>query len=114
MEPVFCGALQLAIGGRGLALQGNTAFIPGYEGLLVVDIGDPAYPYLIGEVGITGIASNVFLEGDYAYLANHRGGMQVIDVSDLTSPRWIGELDNGLSFSDQCPVNNLSTHNQCL
>ena len=44
-------------------------------------------------------ASSVFIQGDYAYVAaRNDNGLQVIDISDPSSPTGVGQLTNGGSL----------------
>lgn len=57
-------------------------------GLRVIDVSDPATPV---EVGVwPGVAGNVYLAGNYAYVA--AGGLRVIDVSNPAAPVEVGAI----------------------
>ena len=48
---------------------------------------------LIGQFETEGWAFNVTVRGNYAYVADRRSGMQIIDISDPTSPSLTGNYD---------------------
>jgi hypothetical protein len=54
------------------------------------------YPFQLtvaGSYDSPGLAYNVTLDGDYAYLADQASGLQVIDISDPTNPSLAGTYD---------------------
>jgi hypothetical protein len=118
------GALSLIgrapISGRvgDLAVAGGFAYVTVWEGLRIVDLGDPVAPREIArhDPGGSGYAGFIAAEGDYVYLGMTQGnycstppncpmhpdnGLRVVDVSAPTAPRdagflntpiWMGEL----------------------
>jgi hypothetical protein len=95
-----------------LELHGNLAFVGSYgEGVVIVDISDPAKPRRVGRFDCPGGQNDVQLSPDGRYLALaiettankcHPGdeGTSIIDVSDPAKPMeiaWIGqdELPDG-------------------
>lgn len=66
------------------------------RGLQIIDVTDPAQPQWMGGEIHQVWTHSVWVEGDYAYvgLENYKGGVQVYDVSDVTSPRLLGELQS--------------------
>jgi hypothetical protein len=62
-------------------------------GFRVVDLSNEGnysidYSYTTGN----GSAQDVFVEGNYAYLANGNSGLEIVDVTNLSSPQKIGEI----------------------
>ncbi|MCK4414875.1 MAG: T9SS type A sorting domain-containing protein [Candidatus Eisenbacteria sp.] len=72
----------------GLTVVGTYAYVANGDqyGFTVIDVSDPAAPASEGFVDTPGYASNVVVDGAYAYVADSTPGLQVIDVSDLESP----------------------------
>ena len=70
----------------------------------------PELPVQLIEVGFNdelGSPHNVFVSGDYAYIADSFNGLRVVDVSDPTNPQEVGFFDptgptagQGVFFSD--------------
>ena len=63
--------------------------------LEVVDISDPANPYLFGQAYAVS-ASNpqaVTVSGSIAYLATGYNGVETFDVSNPADPQWLGQYD---------------------
>lgn len=50
---------------------------------------------LINNAGVGEYAWDVYLEGNYAYIANGTGGLFIYDVSDPASPSYVGDVDPG-------------------
>ena len=60
-------------------------------------------------------ASSVFIQGDYAYVAaRDDNGLQVIDISDPSSPTGVGQLTNGGSLELNNPQVCLCPRELCL
>ncbi len=70
---------------RAVPMAGNYAYVAA-EGLLVIDISDPANPRLAGFYDQVGAANGVALAGHYAYMVNNTDGLQVIDVDNPANP----------------------------
>jgi len=51
-------------------------------------------PVLIGSVDTPDIAIDVFVQGDYAYVADRYEGLRIIDITSPTDPFEVGSLDN--------------------
>lgn len=58
----------------------------------VLDISDPASPKWIGEVETPGIIRDIYIWRHYAYVANGRDGLRVIDVSNPSNPVEVGNM----------------------
>src|SRR5690606_1021326 len=62
--------------------------------MLVVDVGQPSAPRLLGQVQGIGFAFDAVLKGDLAFVASGRNGLLVVDVSDPAAPRVLGAERN--------------------
>ncbi len=68
--------------------------------LCVIDISDPASPYIVGFVDIPRDAQDVYVSGSHAYVTNS-SSLQVIDISTPSSPAIIGSVDTqGYGYRD--------------
>jgi len=84
-----------------VAVQGTTACVAnGTDGLLIVDVSDPALSAIVGQVDTPGQGLRVAARGGYAYLADGTAGLQVIDISQPASPAVIGHTDTPGSALD--------------
>ena len=87
-SPLIRGGLDTPGLAKGISLDGDYAYIADYEaGLQIVDISNPAAPVLAGSADTPGLAFDVEVRNGFAYVAD--GGMQVIDVTDPTSPELL-------------------------
>jgi hypothetical protein len=66
------------------------------EGLLILDIGNPVAPVLVGEMDpyptVTEITS-LAVSGSHAYLGANNGNLSILDVSDPAQPQPAGLFD---------------------
>jgi hypothetical protein len=69
-------------------------------GLQVIDISNPAAPVRVGGYDTSGIATDVAVAGQYAYVADYLAGLQVIDVSNPAAPVPVGGYDTNGSCVD--------------
>ncbi|MFQ6061853.1 MAG: hypothetical protein ACE5J9_01580, partial [Methanosarcinales archaeon] len=76
-----------------LFITDNYAYVAsggGNRGLIIVDISDPEHPKKVGQFQTENSARDVFVEGDYAYLA--AGELYVIDISTPFKPKIIQKV----------------------
>ena len=75
---------------KGVYISGTTAYLTqGYAGLIAIDISDPTNPGIpIYET--TGDAEqlfhDVFIKGDYAYIADHHRGLAIVHTREMFGP----------------------------
>ncbi|MDD5772597.1 MAG: PKD domain-containing protein [bacterium] len=87
---------------KGIYVSGNYAYAAvsdyaytypaGPTGLQVIDISDPENAFKISNVNITGPASDVYVAGNYAYVADANGVVQIIDISYPLNPILIRNI----------------------
>jgi hypothetical protein len=72
-----------------------------FSSLLVLDVSVPTSPTLVGEyTSSTNYSKYVTVNGNYAYLAEELGGVDIIDISNPASPSKTGEYKtNGTAYS---------------
>jgi len=83
---------------RDAALSGNVLCLAaGYEGLLTVDVSDPANPILLGSLLIANAKDieRVEVVNNRAYLLDAFDGVFVADIANPASPALIGSLLTG-------------------
>ncbi|MBI2924511.1 MAG: hypothetical protein HYY24_02270 [Verrucomicrobia bacterium] len=98
---------NVAVSGRYayVAAPGDGDYLEGFpgEGLVVLDVSDPATPQLVGRYDSTGDATDVTVAGNYAYLIDLEPsfseggageGLVVIDISDPANPRRVGSYSH--------------------
>jgi hypothetical protein len=59
------------------------------EGLRIIDISNPSNPYLKGQFESPNRSNDIWLSYPFAYLANGGGGLRILDISDVNTPREI-------------------------
>ena len=74
----------------GADVQGNYAYAGEGRNLIVLNISTPSNPSKTGQVTLPGIIYGVKLLGQYAYVADGEGGLQVVDVSNPSAPKIAG------------------------
>ncbi len=97
---------------RDVVVIGQRAYVADWEtGFQIVDISDPANPRRVGECSINGRARRLVVRDNHAYVAsapvwdgqsNQGGGLAVIDASNPTQPRVVGEYTYLNPPCDQC------------
>jgi hypothetical protein len=88
-------SLQGQIGGSSYAVdvQGNFAYLGVGPRIYVLDTSDPSAPKFIGQSGVMpGVVRSVIASGNYVYVADGKGYLRVIDVSDPTQPTEVASL----------------------
>ncbi len=77
----------------GIDVVGNICYVAaGNEGLLVIDVSDPANPIWVGQYNTSHFCHSVDVQGNYAYLADWSGGLKVVDITDPTNPSFVDNL----------------------
>src|SRR5688572_26360308 len=84
----WAGALDTST--DAVAVSGSHAYLAdGFSNFKVVDITDPSTPQIVGSVVTAGLARDIALSGNYAYIAavnNNVGGFRGLQVIDIASP----------------------------
>ncbi len=75
-----------------ITIEGNYAYVGGYNGLRILDITDKTKPIEVGRIDTPGTARKPAINGNIVYLADFDSGLQVIDVSDRSNPKIISSL----------------------
>ena len=77
-----------------VAVQGDYAYVGEGYSLTVLDVSNSAWPTIVGKTPpLPAIVRDVYVVGDYAYVADWSGGLRVIDVSNPVSPTEVGLYD---------------------
>jgi hypothetical protein len=77
------------------AIAGNYLYLAsGYEGLLVLNVSNPAAPYLVGSLALANSPDieRVAVQGNRAYLLDTYDGVFAVDISNPANPMEIGSL----------------------
>jgi hypothetical protein len=77
-----------------VAVQGAYAYVGIGPRLAVVNVSNPALPVLSGRSApLPGIVQGIAASGNTAGVAAGASGLQVVDVTNASSPEWKGSLD---------------------
>ncbi len=79
---------------RSVAAKDKIVFIVGSGELASADISDPYHPKILSRVPLEGVGYDIELKGDYALVACRMGGIQVFDVKNPSSIRYLTTYDS--------------------
>ncbi|MCU0286570.1 MAG: Ig-like domain-containing protein [Acidobacteria bacterium] len=96
-SPTIVGSINITHNLAAVFVKGNYAYVASadYTGtggpdrtgrLYVIDVTNPAAPTLVGNIALPDAASDVSINGNYAYVACGPGGLQIIDISKPAAP----------------------------
>ncbi|UCF06042.1 MAG: T9SS type A sorting domain-containing protein [bacterium] len=89
-NPTLLGTVS-AGSARQLDVEGDYVYVAGYGALYVIDVSDPSNPVSVDSYTTPGIASDVAVAGEHAFVADGTdGGLQVIDICDAVSLPLVG------------------------
>jgi PKD repeat protein len=96
--PSSGGELELLgqIGGETTAVfvEIDRAYIGEGPRLVILDISNPAIPTVLGKTApLPAMIDDIYVSGNYAYIANERGGMRIVDVTNPSMPVEVGALE---------------------
>lgn len=97
LNPTLVDSLQLGTGGAAaqIFVSGNYAYLAAAgNGLLVIDISNPAAPNLMGTFSNGNRFGDVFVAGNHAYVLDQSfNKMRVVDISNAANPTEVAEID---------------------
>ncbi len=94
VDPTLAGSYGYNINdARDVFVLGDYAYFVDISSLIVLDISDPTNPTYKGNFTTRGYAYGVFVDGDYAYIADGDSGLTVADISDPSNPTFAGFYD---------------------
>ncbi len=70
-----------------IAYTGNGAY------LSLVDISDPTEPAEISHALMPATVQGIFIDGNYAYVADGLSGLIIVDINDINNPTVVGEFE---------------------
>lgn len=84
----FCSA-------SAIGLNGNDLYVGRWQGgFEVYDISDPSQPQRRGFFRTLGLTTCFAFDGDIVYTSDYLHGGQIVDMSDINRPAWVGSLLN--------------------
>jgi hypothetical protein len=91
LEPI--GVIHFGSAYQDVFIEGNYAYFATTWGLEIFELIEEGEPHKVGEVPTPGEAVEVDIRGGYAFIADGRRGLAIVDISDPTLPRLISSLD---------------------
>jgi len=86
---------------RSVAVSGNYAYCAADQnGLIIVDITDPANPFVKGRYNTPGHSRSVKVTGNYAYVADKYGGLRIVNISNPSAPTLAGSCHYGNGWAE--------------
>jgi len=104
-------SLNVRLVGRALAgpcfatfTVGDYCYMGGGGRFIVMDVTDPTHPTEVGHCYVTGLIRDIYIVGDYAYVADGDSGLQIIDISTPSAPSLTGTYNTGGSAAHRVDV----------
>jgi len=93
----YCRTAEI---GNAIYFYGGRVYVaePGIPVLEIFSVGNPSNPTLLGQYQDNenyAAASDVYVSGNYAYVANNELGLKIINVSDPANPTLAGSYNTG-------------------
>ena len=74
-----------------MMIRDNRAFLIGGD-FSILDISNPESPQILSALELElGFKSQIWIEGDYAYISTYNNGFYIVDISDLSNPVLIAQ-----------------------
>jgi len=74
-------------------VEGSYAYICASCAFVILDVSEPTQPVKSGHLVLPDIANDVYISGNYAYVADGYSGLRIIDISDKQNPSEVGYYD---------------------
>ena len=91
----FSQRLSANIGGTGIAVSEDNVFTAYFTGLLAVNISNLDSLEETSFFPTGGSAQKIDLSGHYAYVASGYSGLWILDISDVTNPVGVANINTG-------------------
>ncbi len=76
-----------------VAVKDSIAYFGNGGYLEIADISNPAHPIILGKIILSPLIRDIYINGNYAYVADDKDGLRIIDVSNPTEPKEVGSFD---------------------
>ncbi|MEE9553912.1 MAG: T9SS type A sorting domain-containing protein [candidate division Zixibacteria bacterium] len=88
------GSCEIPAVAEFIEIQGDYAYVSGSSQILnVIDISEPANPFIVADYDTSGFAWGMDANSGYAFIAYGGLGLHIIDVSDPLDPVFAGDFD---------------------
>jgi len=89
-NPVILTSLELGMNVCNLHRDGNRLYVRAFDGIWIIDIGNPLEPVILGYMSLLHVVDLV-ANGDYLYVANGPQTFRVISVANPAQPVIVAE-----------------------
>lgn len=104
LEPELIGFAADADNNYGVKSFGDVMYVMSYGGISVMDISDPAAPFLVGEYPDAGTSFRMAIDGSLGYVSEGSNttwhGLEVVDLGMPTAPTHHAGLPTGWECYD--------------
>ncbi len=95
-SPILINTFGLGTDTGGVYVSGGTAYLADGAGFQIIDVRNPMNLVVNGSHGTPGTAHDVWVDGNvgdgiFAYVANGETGLHIFDVTDSSSPHFVGQ-----------------------
>jgi hypothetical protein len=102
--PVVVATVASRSNANDVVVVGNLAYVADGVGLTIFDASDPASPFLLSHLPLSGVAWDVAVRGNLALVAAGGSGLHVVDVTNPADPALLGSAGlsstaKGVAFS---------------
>jgi hypothetical protein len=96
LNPFIESRITTGLSTYGVAKLGNYLYVAEYDSGLVVNVADPANPFICGSINPHLYPWNAFCDiaasGNYCYLSSTEHGLFIFDISDPVSPVFLSSI----------------------
>jgi hypothetical protein len=75
-----------------IEIRGCLLYLAEISRIRIFDISNPEIPLEVGGWESTNRAEAINVLGDYAYVADYRGGLKILNVSNSSNPYWVNTI----------------------
>lgn len=92
------------VGGGDLSvvIRGENAFVGHGAFLRILDVSDPTTPTQVSEYPLSGVANDVVVQGNLAFVSAEDDGLVILDVADPAQPSRLGSFSS--PAASECQV----------
>ncbi len=90
-----------------VVVKGDSVYVSDGDSLHIFDISIPDQPTLLSSLPIPGgSARDIAVSSDFAYVAAGGNGLQIVDITNQSSPSLAGQFTDSMSLTTNVVINN--------
>jgi hypothetical protein len=100
---VLSSSFQDQFGASPIAVAGDLAYVPTWDGFEVINVTDPVNPFEEGRIDIEWThvpPSDIVVEENLAFVTDPGYGVHIVDVTDPSNPHQVGSWQPALDILD--------------